>query len=425
MNPSHPARPPAVRARTSQTHPLQIAEVRATPTHGRIGITFCPGKHDSMASTGVWARDLATDLDAIAAWGAKLVLTLVEPAELHALKVSSLGEEVERRGIAWLHLPIADFSVPDARFEDAWQTQGRAIRGMLRSGADVLVHCKGGLGRAGMIAARLLVELGMPAAEAIRAVRGVRPGAIETPAQLSLVRRTAVMDDLTPVIDTAILRHVGGPLGSNPGGVFEDAQGRRFYVKSLESAACARNEIMAAHLYQLAGAPTLRYVPTTQAEQVATEFVRLDKKNVAQLTSAERRQAHRWFGVHAWLANWDVAGFQGDNQGIVNGTVLTLDVGGTLAFRAMGDPKGKAFGTHVGELDTLRRDPDNPFAVRLFGDMSEADLQAAIRVVTQIPAARVRQVVAEHGGSDALADKLIARQADMARRLVEDGSPAG
>lgn len=105
--------------------------------------------------------------------------------------------------------------------------------------------------------------------------------------------------------------------------------------------------------------------------------------------------------------------------------MLTLDVGGTLAFRAMGDPKGKAFGIHVGELDTLRRDADNPFAVKLFGDMSEADLQAAIRVVTQIPAARVRQVVAEHGGSDALADKLIARQADMARRLVEDGSPAG
>ena len=32
----------------------------------------------------------------------------------------------------------------------------------LRSGRDVLVHCKGGLGRAGTIAARLMVELGTP-----------------------------------------------------------------------------------------------------------------------------------------------------------------------------------------------------------------------------------------------------------------------
>ena len=41
--------------------------------------------------------------------------------------------------------------------------------------------------------------------------------------------------------------------GTNPGGVYQDKNGRRFYVKSLESPAHARNEIMAAKLYQLAG----------------------------------------------------------------------------------------------------------------------------------------------------------------------------
>jgi len=177
-------------ARTSHTHPLQIAEVRATPSHGRIGITFCPGKHDRYAYTGAWERDLGIDLDAIAAWGAKLVLTLVEPAELKALKVPQLGHEIRRRGIEWRHLPIADFSVPTQAFEQQWATQGREIREMLRNGDDLLVHCKGGLGRAGMIAARLLAELGMDPEEAIHAIRRARKGAIETPAQLALVRRT-------------------------------------------------------------------------------------------------------------------------------------------------------------------------------------------------------------------------------------------
>lgn len=177
-------------ARTSHTHPIQIAEVRASPSHGRIGITFCPGKHDRFAYTGAWERDLGIDLDAIAAWGAKLVLTLVELAELKALKVPQLGHEIRRRGIEWRHLPIADYSVPTQDFERQWETQGREIRQMLRNGDDLLVHCKGGLGRAGMIAARLLVELGMEADEAIHAVRRVRKGAIETPAQLALVRRT-------------------------------------------------------------------------------------------------------------------------------------------------------------------------------------------------------------------------------------------
>lgn len=220
------------------------------------------------------------------------------------------------------------------------------------------------------------------------------------------------------MIDTSTLRQVGGQMGSNPAGVFQDAQGRCFYVKSLESPLYARNEIVAARLYQLAGAPTLNYLRTTQPNQVATELVRLDKKNVAQLSPAERKEAQRWLGVHAWTANWDVAGFLGDNQGVVDGTVLTLDVGGALEFRAMGDQKGKAFGTHVGELDTLRCDALNPFAFKLFGDMSEADVHAAIEVVARISDTRIRQVIADHGGSDTLADKMTARKADMVRRLT-------
>lgn len=181
------------KARTSHTHPIQIAEVRAGPSFGRIGITFCPGKHDHSAATGAWARDLALDLDAITAWGARLVLTLVEPAELTSLKVPDLGLEIKGRGMVWRHLPIADYSVSTDAFEQQWVTHGSEIRALLRSGADVLVHCKGGLGRAGMMAARLLVELGMEPEQAIREVRRARKGAIETPSQLALVRRTVAL----------------------------------------------------------------------------------------------------------------------------------------------------------------------------------------------------------------------------------------
>jgi protein-tyrosine phosphatase len=135
-------------------------------------------------------RDIEIDLDTIAAWGAKLVLTLVEPGELRALKVPHLGRIIQSRSIEWRHLPIADYSVPTEAFERQWAKYGREIRDLLRNGDDVLVHCKGGLGRAGMIAARLLVELGMDPDEAVSYVRRVRKGAIETPSQLALVRRT-------------------------------------------------------------------------------------------------------------------------------------------------------------------------------------------------------------------------------------------
>ncbi len=181
--------------RTSQTHPLQIPFVRATPSHGRIGITFCPGKHDRAAMTGAWARDLETDVAAIDDWGAKLVLTLVEPAELTLLNVPQLGQSIQQRGMEWCHLPIADYSTPTTEFEQQWLSHGKQIRSLLRTGDDIVVHCKGGLGRAGMMAARILVELGVEPEDAIHSVRRVREGAIETPAQLALVRRTVALPE--------------------------------------------------------------------------------------------------------------------------------------------------------------------------------------------------------------------------------------
>jgi len=137
--------------------------------------------------TGYWDRDLTTDLDAIRDWGAAAVVTLLEPKEILLLRVDRLGEEVRRRGMLWFHLPIADVSTPDEVFERNWVVAGDALRTLLRSGRDVLVHCRGGLGRAGTIAARLLIELGMEPATAVDRVRAVRPGAIETPEQKQYV----------------------------------------------------------------------------------------------------------------------------------------------------------------------------------------------------------------------------------------------
>jgi ADP-ribosyl-[dinitrogen reductase] hydrolase len=137
--------------------------------------------------SGHWDRDLGVDLDAIKAWGASAVLTLLEPEELILLRVERIGEEVLRRDMQWFHLPIADVSIPGRQFEKAWLVAGEGLRSMLRRRLHVVVHCRGGLGRAGTIAARLLVELGMPPRKAIKAVRDVRPGAIETDEQEEFV----------------------------------------------------------------------------------------------------------------------------------------------------------------------------------------------------------------------------------------------
>jgi ADP-ribosyl-[dinitrogen reductase] hydrolase len=88
--------------------------------------------------------------------------------------------------------------IPDAEFEKVWARRGPELRAILRSGFNVLVHCKGGLGRAGMIAARLLVELGSSPADAVKAVRKVRPGAIETSQQLDHVMACVAVPEEQP-----------------------------------------------------------------------------------------------------------------------------------------------------------------------------------------------------------------------------------
>ena len=199
--------------KTSESHPLRIDEVVPDDYRGRIGITLCPGKKDPCAWTGAWNRDLDLDLDVVQRWGATAVITLIVDHEMHLLQVPGLREAVESRHMEWWHLPIPDVEPPGPDFERAWKADaGEAIRDRLRLGFDVLIHCRGGLGRAGTVAARLLVELGESCEDAIRKVRRSRPGAIQTPEQEAHVRAVEPPPPIVPPgKETAIRdRAVGG-----------------------------------------------------------------------------------------------------------------------------------------------------------------------------------------------------------------------
>lgn len=168
-----------MKPRTSQSHPLDIAALD-TPGGVRIGMTFCPGKTDPFAMSGPWARDLDADLAAIQTWGASALVTLVEQHELVHLGVGGLGQRVQAMGLDWYHFPIRDVSIPTPEFETQWRTSGQALREHLLGGQTLVVHCRGGLGRTGLIAARLLIELGESPQVALHRVRTARPGAVET-----------------------------------------------------------------------------------------------------------------------------------------------------------------------------------------------------------------------------------------------------
>jgi protein-tyrosine phosphatase len=174
--------------RTSQSDPLRIAVVDVGPAGGQVGITICPGKSGESALGPRWRRDLDADMACVKAWGAHAVVTLVEDQELVMLGVPKLGAKVVAGGMAWYHLPISDGHPPDGRFMSWWPTVRPSLEAILDDGGKLLVHCRGGLGRAGTIAACLLVERGVAAEDAMARVRAKRPGAIETLSQEAFVQ---------------------------------------------------------------------------------------------------------------------------------------------------------------------------------------------------------------------------------------------
>ena len=175
--------------RTSDTHPIKIATIKitTTPISAKLGITFCPGKKSKSIYGEPWDRNLDLDLDEISARGTHTLITLLEPHELRELQVEQLGQKTNERGMRWIHMPIKDISIPTEEFELLWQTHRTHLLNTLKSGRSVVVHCRGGLGRAGTIGARILIELGYEPRDAIKAIRNKRPGAIETPEQASYV----------------------------------------------------------------------------------------------------------------------------------------------------------------------------------------------------------------------------------------------
>lgn len=155
--------------------------------NGLLGLTLCLGKKGPSNRAHVWDRDLETDLAAVVSWRAKSVVTLLEVHEFELLGVGSLGAAIQRQGIDWYHLSVLDGGTPDDRAVEKWAAVSPHLVKQLKRGENILIHCRGGLGRTGTIGSMLLIDAGVDAASAIDMVRKARPGAIETVEQETFV----------------------------------------------------------------------------------------------------------------------------------------------------------------------------------------------------------------------------------------------
>lgn len=154
-------------------HPYDVLDIPQRP--GRLIFTPCPG------TRGVSLNEALASLKAA---GAQAVITLMPAAELAANNAAALPAVCAEHGLVWLHLPVADEHVPLADFDAAWDRYHGEIIAQLDADATLAIHCKGGSGRTGLIAARILIDLGIDRETAVRQVQALRPKAIQHPAHI-------------------------------------------------------------------------------------------------------------------------------------------------------------------------------------------------------------------------------------------------
>jgi len=167
---------------TSLSSPLVLDRIPVAGRPGTLSLTICPGQKDEG-----WDRDLAIDLAALRAAGVRHVIYLLEDAELRSLGIFDYAGALRAAGLAPHQLPIPDGGTPGNRGHDKMLGTVDLIRLRLSFGEHVVVHSRGGLGRAGLLAACVLVADRMNGTEAIALVRKHRPRAIETKRQEAFV----------------------------------------------------------------------------------------------------------------------------------------------------------------------------------------------------------------------------------------------
>jgi protein-tyrosine phosphatase len=131
---------------------------------GRIALSARPRGGD-------WLADEVADWKRAGIGG---VLSLLEPLEEEDLDLRSEAAEVRKHELEYSSFPIPDRNVPVSEVKLAYVLEG--LDRALSRGKNVLIHCRQGVGRSGLVAACLLVRKGMSpgaAVEKVSAARGV------------------------------------------------------------------------------------------------------------------------------------------------------------------------------------------------------------------------------------------------------------
>ena len=234
----------------------------------------------------------------------------------------------------------------------------------------------------------------------------VKPNAEPAVPKTGFIPPAKSMDDLTKISS------------HKKGGIFKDQDGKEWNVQPALSESHAYNHFLAANLYAFTGAGVevadlveidSAKIPSNSKLGVKTSHIPGVQGVVQAMNSSAttKKMVNENFAVDAWLGNWDVVGLGYENLAVDDkGTVRRTNIGGSLLYRANGQPKGNAFGSEVTELDTLRDPHVNPASAKVFADVTEDDIRAGVAKIEKLSPKVIDYVVDHSGFTGDEAEKL-------------------
>ena len=111
----------------------------------------------------------------LAECGIGCIVSLLETNESFMLGLETESKVVADNGMNYISFPVSDYGVPSS-FDD-FSILTADIFEQLGQGTNVLLHCRGGVGRSGLLAAGVLLQAGLNTEQAfaiVSAKRGIR-----------------------------------------------------------------------------------------------------------------------------------------------------------------------------------------------------------------------------------------------------------
>lgn len=217
------------------------------------------------------------------------------------------------------------------------------------------------------------------------------------------------------------------------GTIFADPAGIKYLVKPSPSEAHARNQFLAASLYNFTGVAVEQTalvdidpdkLPGHSGVGVKTKQIEkspyADVTDPDSLSAKTKQQLARGFAIDAWLGNWNPTGTAGSNLVVDKyGDVYRTNVGGSLFFRNNGLPK--QLSDKVDEIDSLRNPNVNATSAKVFANVTDDDIRAAVLNLEKLKPATIDFIIEQSGftgdQADALKKKLNARRQDLIDRF--------